>query len=125
MIVSQGGGSTHIEHYTFSGPVGAFQQGDHSIAKVTQNIDTRGLEALGSALESLHEKFREHDQLAPLIEEARAEASKPQPQFGRLRGFLAGIKALIGLAKDGKELFEAAENAALECGMDPLPPIPL
>lgn len=125
MIVSQSDGSTHIEHYTFSGPVGAFQQGDHSTATVIQNIDTGGLEALKSALDSLLEKFRDHDQLAPLIEEARAEASKPQPQLGRLRGFLAGIKALIGLAKDGKELFEAAEKAALDCGMDVLPPIPL
>ena len=71
------------------------------------------------------ETFRDHSQLAPLIEEAKAEAAKPQPQLGLIRGFLAGIKAFIGLAKDGKELFEAAENAALECGMDALPPIPL
>ena len=125
MIVSQSGGSTHIEHYTFSGPVGAFQQGDHSTATVTQNIDTGGLEALRSALDSLLEKFRDHGQLAPLIEEAKAEASKPQPQLGSLRGFLAGIKAFIGLAKDGKELFEAVENAALKCGVDALSPIPL
>ena len=125
MLVSQDVGNVHIEHYTFSGPVGAVQQGDHSTAMVRQNINTAGLEALRSGLESLLEKFRDHEQLAPLIEESREEVSKTQPRLGHLRRLLTEIKAWIGLAKDGKELFGTVENAALECGMDALPPIPL
>ncbi len=125
MIVSQSGGNIHIQHYTFSGPIGAVQQGDHSTATVTQNIDTAGLEALRSGLALLLEKFHDHEELAPLIEESSEEAAKPQPRLGRLRNLLTEIKAWIGLAKEGKELFETVENAALECGMDALPPIPL
>ena len=68
MIVSQSGGNIHIQHYTLSGPIGAVQQGDQSTATVTQNIDTVGLEALRSGLESLLEKFRDDERLAPLIE---------------------------------------------------------
>ena len=125
MIVSQSGGDVHIQHYTFSGPVGAVQQGDHSTATVTQQIDTGGLEALSSALESLLEKFRDHERLAPLIEESKAEAAKSQPRLGRLRSLLTEIKAWVGAAKEGKELFETVESAAAECGIDALPPIPL
>ena len=123
MQISQSTGTTYVQNYTFSAPIGAFQQGDHFAATVTQNIDTSGLEALRSALDSLLEKFGGHDQLGPLLVESKAEASKPKPQFGHLRGLLTGIKAFIGLVKDGKELFEEAERAAHECGMDALPPI--
>ena len=125
MIVSQSGGNVHIQHYTFSGPIGAVQQGDHSTATVTQNIDTAGLQALRSGLESLLEKFRDHERLAPLIEESKAEAAKSQPRIGRLRSLLTEIKAWVGAAKDGKDLFETVESAAAECGIDALPPIPL
>ena len=121
--VSQSTGSTYIQNYTFAAPIGAFQQGDHSAATVTQNIDTSGLEAFRSALDSLLEKFGNHDQLGPLLVESKAEADKSQPQWGHLRGLLTGIKAFIGLVKDGKELFGEAERAALECGMDALPSI--
>ena len=121
--LSLGCGSTHIENYNFSGPVGTVQQGDHSTATVTQNINTGELEALRSALESLLEKFRYDVRLTPLIKEAKAEAVKQQPQMGHIRGFLAGIKAFISSVKDGKELFEAVEKAALACGMDKLPPM--
>lgn len=126
MIVSQSDHSTYIQQYnTFSGPVGAFQQGDHSTATVTQNIDTAGLEELRSVIDSLLEKFSDHDQLAPLIAELKAEVAKPQPQLNRIHSVLAGIKACIGVIKDGAELFEAVEEAALACGMDALPSIPL
>ena len=40
MMVSQSSSPTYIQNYSFSGPVGAFQQGDFSTATVTQNIDT-------------------------------------------------------------------------------------
>ena len=40
-----------------------------------------------------------------------------------LRGLFAGIRAVIGMVKEGKELFETAEGAAVECGMEGLPPI--
>ena len=122
--VSQRGDNIHIEQ-TGSGTVVAVQQGDHSTATVTQNVDTAGLETLRSTLESLLEKFRNHEQLAPLIEEAKAEAAKPQPVWGRIRNLLNEIKMWIGIAKKGKELFETAENAAVECGMEALPPMPL
>ena len=122
--VSQRGDNIHIEQ-TGSGTVVAVQQGDHSTATVTQNVDTAGLETLRSTLESLVEKFRNHEQLTPLIEEAKAEAAKPQPVWGRIRNLLNEIKMWIGIAKKGKELFETAENAAVECGMEALPPIPL
>ena len=125
MIVSQSGGNVHIQHYTFSGPIGAVQQGEHSTATVTQHFDSAGLEALRSALESLLEKFRDHERLEPLIEESKAEAAKSQPRLGRLRSLLTEIKAWIGVAKEGKEIFETVESAAVECGMDALPPIPL
>ena len=125
MIVSQSDGNVHIQHYTFSGPIGAVQQGDHSTATVTQNVDTAGVEALRSALESLLEKFRDHERLAPLIEESKAEAAKPRPRLERLRSLLTEVKAWVSLAKEGKELFETVEAAALECGMDALPPITL
>lgn len=125
MIISQSGGDTHIENYSFSGPIGSFQQGDFSSATVTQNIDTAGLEALRSALDSLHKKFGDHDQLAPLIAKSRTEVAKPQPQWSLLVSWLTGIKACIGVIKDGKELFEAVESAWSACGMDALPPIPL
>ena len=123
MRVAQSTDTTHIQNYTFSAPIGAFQQGDHSTATVTQNIDTSGLEALRSALDSLLEKFGDHDQLGPLLVESKAEADKPQPQLGHLRGLLTRIKAFFGLVKDGKELFEEAECAAMECGMEALPPV--
>ena len=125
MIVSQSGSNVHIQHYTFSGPIGAVQQGDHSTATVTQNADTAGLETLRSALDSLLEKFRDDVRLEPLIEESKAEAAKPRPRLGHLRSLLTEVKAWIGLAKEGKEFFETVENGALECGMDALPPIPL
>ena len=92
---------------------------------MTQNIDTAVLESLRSALESLLERFRDDERLAPLIEKSRAEAAKPQPQLGRIRSLLNEIKMWIGLAKEGKELFETVENAAVKCGMEALPPIPL
>jgi len=123
MQVSLGSGSTYVQNYTFAGPIGAFQQGDHSAATVTQNIDTSGLEAFRSTLDSLLEKFGDHDQLGPLLAESKAEANKPQPQWGHLRGLLTGIKAFISLVKDGKELFDEAERAARSCGMDELPSI--
>ena len=123
MQISQGRGTTYVQNYTFSAPIGAFQQGDHSAATVTQNIGTSELEALRSALHSLIEKFGDHDQLGPLLAESKAEANRPQPQLGHLRGMLTGIKAFISLVKDGKELFEEAERAALKCGMDALPPM--
>ena len=119
---SQSVGNIHIHHSTFSGPVGAVQQGDRATATVTQNIDAAGLEALRSALESLFEKCRDHEQLAPLIEEAKAEAGKPQPGSGHIRNLLREIKAGLSLAKEGKELFEAVENAGLECGIDAVAP---
>ena len=119
--VSQSGDNIHIEQ-TGSGTVVAVQQGDHSAATVTQNIDTAGLETLRHALESLLEKFGEHEQLAPLIEQAKAEAAKPQPLLGRIRNLLNEIKMWIGLVKEGKELFETAEIAAVQCGMEALPP---
>ena len=90
---------------------------------MTQNIDMAELEALNSALDSLLEKFAGHDQLRPLLVESKTEADKQQPQFGLLRGWLAGIKAIIGVLKDGTELFEDAERAAVACGMDALPPM--
>ena len=121
---SQRGDNIHIEQ-SGSGTVVAVQQGDHSTATVTQNFDTAGLEALRSALESLHEQFGDHVQLAPLIEEARAEATKPQPLLGRIRNLLNEIKMWIGVAREGKDLFEPVENAAVQCGMDALPPISL
>ena len=94
---SQSVGNIHIHHSTFSGPVGAVQQGDRATATVTQNIDAAGLEALRSALESLFEKCRDHEQLAPLIEEAKAEAGKPQPGSGHIRNLLREIKAGLSL----------------------------
>ena len=124
-VVAQSGGNVHIHHNTFSGAVGAVQQGDHSTATVTQNIDIARLEALRNALESLLEAFRDDERLAPLIEEAKAEAAKPQPLLGRIRNLLRKIKAGLSIAKEGKELFEAVENAALECGIDAVPPTPL
>ena len=125
-VVAQSGGNVHIHHNTFSGAVGAVQQGDHSTATVTQNIDIARLEALRNALEScLLGAFRDDERLAPLIEEAKAEAAKPQPLLGRIRNLLRKIKAGLSLAKEGKELFEAVENAALECGIDAVPPTPL
>jgi hypothetical protein len=120
VIVSQSKSSNYIQNYNFSGPVGAFQQGDNTAATVTQNIDTAGLEALRGALDALLEKFANHDQLAPLITEAKAEAAKPQPVMSRLQGLFSAIKVGISILKDGKELFDAAETAALECGMDTL-----
>ena len=81
-IVSQSGGNVHIQHYTFSGPVGAVQQGDHFTATVTQNIDTAGLEALRSRLESLLEKFRDDERLAPLIEESRGRSGQASATVG-------------------------------------------
>ena len=125
MIVSQSGGNVRIQNYTFSGPIGAVQQGDHSTATVTQNIETAGLEALRGALDSLLERFREHERLAPLIEESKVEAAKSQPRLGYLRSLLTEIKAWVGAVKEGKELFEMVESAAVECGIDALPPIPL
>ena len=106
----QRGDNIHIEQ---SGPgtVIAVKQGDHSTAAVTQNIDTAGLETLRSALESLLERFRDHEQLAPLIAEAKAEAAKPQPLMERIRNLLNEIKMWIGLVKEGKELFEPVENS--------------
>ena len=121
---SQRGDNIHIEQ-SGSGTVVAMQQGNHSTATVTQNIDTAGLDALRSALESLFERFREHEKLAPLIEEAKAEAAKPQPLLTRIRDRLNEIKMWIGVAREGKELFEAAEDAAVQCGMEALPPISL
>ena len=122
--VPQTGGGIHIEQRG-SGHIVTFQQGDNATATVEQNIDTAGLETLRSALESLLEKFGEHEELAPLIQEAKAEAGKPRPLWGRIRNLLNEIKMWIGVVKDGKELFETVENAAVECGMDTLPPIPL
>ena len=122
--VSQSGDNIHIKQ-TGSGTVVAVQQGDHSTSTVTQNIDTAGLETLRSTLESLLEKFGNHEQLAPLIEEAKAEAAKPQPLLGRIRNLLNEIKMWIGVAKEGKELFERVEDAAVQCGMEALPPISL
>ena len=124
-VVAQNGGNVHIHQNTFSGPVGGVQQGDHSTATVTQNVDRAGLEALRRALESLLATFRDDERLAPLIEEAKAEAAKPQPPLGQIRNLLRKIKAGLSLAKKGKELFEAVENAALECGIDAVPPTPL
>lgn len=80
MIVSQSGSNIHIRHYTFSGPIGAVQQGDHFTATVTQSIDTAGLKALWRWLESLLEKFRDDERMAPLIEESREGAAKPGPR---------------------------------------------
>ena len=117
MQVSESPGTPYIQNYSFSGPIGAFQQGDHSTATVTQNIDTSGLEALRSALDSMLGKFVDHHQLGPLLVEAKTEADKPQPQLSFLRGLLSGIKACIGLVRDGKELFQEVERAALECGI--------
>ena len=91
----------------------------------SQNVDRAGLEALRRALESLLATFRDDERLAPLIEEAKAEAAKPQPPLGQIRNLLRKIKAGLSLAKKGKELFEAVENAALECGIDAVPPTPL
>ena len=79
MQASLSTGSTYVQNYTFAGPIGAFQQGAHSAATVTQNIDTSGLEALRSALDSLLEEFDKHDQLGPLLVESIAEANKPKP----------------------------------------------
>ena len=118
--ISHSGDNIHIEQ-TGSGTVVAMQQGDHSTATVRQNVDTAGLETLRSALESLLEKFGDHEQLAPLIKQTKVEATKPQPLLGRIRNLLNEIKMWIGLVKEGKELFETAENAAVQCGMEVLP----
>ena len=78
MVVSQSAGNVYIQNYRFSGPIGAVQQGDHSTATVTQNIDTAVLESLRSSLESLLERFRDDERLAPLnrkIEGGSGEAS--------------------------------------------------
>ena len=123
MMVSQSGTPTYIQNYSFSGPVGAFQQGDYSSATVTQNIDTSQLEALRTALNALLEKFADHEQLEPLIRESKSEAAKSQPNLSSIRSLLAGIKACIALVRDGKDLFEVAEEAAFKCGMDALPPM--
>ena len=79
VIVSQSPGTTtHIENYTtITAPIGAFQQGDHSTATVTLNIDTSGLEALRSALDSLLEKFGDHDQLGPLYQRSLIRTHAP------------------------------------------------
>ena len=122
--VPQTGGGIHIEQRG-SGQIVTVQQGDNATATVEQNIDTARFEALRSALESLHERFGEHKELAPLIEEAKAEAGNPQPLRGRIRNLLNEIKRWIGVVKEGKELFETVETAAVECGIDTLPPIPL
>ena len=124
-ITPHSGGSTYFQNYTFSGPVGAFQQGDHSTATVTQRIDAPGLESLKSGLETLLEEFRDHDKLAPLIKQASVEAAKPEPQLSHIRNLFMEIKAWISLAKDGTEIFKSVENVARECGMDALPPIPI
>ena len=49
--VAQSGGSVHIHHNTFSGPVGGVQQGDHSTATVTQDFAKEGKERV-EAVES-------------------------------------------------------------------------
>ena len=79
--VSQRGDNIHIKQ-TGSGTVVAVQQGDHSTATVTQNVDTAGLETLRSTLESLLETFRNHEQLAPLIEEAKAGGGQTSAGVG-------------------------------------------
>ena len=122
--VPQTGGGINIEQRG-SGQNVIVQQGDNATATVEQNIDTAGFEALTSALDSLLKKFGEHEELAPLIEEAKAEAAKPRPLRERIRNLLNEIKMWIGVVKEGKELFETVENAALECGIDALPPIAL
>lgn len=122
-MVPQTGGGIHIEQRG-SGQIVTVQQGDNATATVEQNIDAARLEVLRSAIESLLEKFGEHEELAPLIEEAKAETAKPLPLRGRIRNLLNEIKMWIGVVKEGKELFETVENSAVECGIDALPPIP-
>ena len=123
MIVSESRSTTYQQTYNFSGPVGAVQSGENSNASITQNINTAELEDLRGALDALLDKFNGHEQLVPLISEARTEAAKPQPVWNKLYGYFSGIRAFIGMIKEGKELLTNAEEAAVACGMDKLPPL--
>lgn len=123
MIMSESSSPTYQQMYNFSGPVGAVQSGENSNASITQNINTDGLEDLRGALGALLDKFDGHEQLVPLISEARTEAAKPQPVWNKLYGYFSGIRAFVGMIKEGKELLTNAEEAAVACGMDKLPPL--
>ena len=123
MIMSESSSPTYQQTYNFSGPVGAVQSGENSNASITQNINAAELEALRGALDTLRDKFDDHEQLAHLILEAKTEAAKPQPVWSKLNGYFSGIRAFIGMIKEGKELLIDAERAAVACGMDKLPPL--
>ncbi len=74
-------------------------------------------------MEALVNKFGNHEQLGPLVAEAKAEVDKPQPAFGKIRDLIATIKGSVAALKDGMELVNSVEVAAIDCGMEALPPI--
>ena len=107
----------------FNAPVQAqvIQTGPASSTKVLQNshhnqlVTQRMLPALDNVSTALQHEIQdetERAQALKIIEEARAETVKPQPNSGKIR------KLLLGLGKWTGERVTAAVDAALACAID-------
>lgn len=107
----------------FNAPVQAqvIQTGHASTTKVLQNshhnqlVTERMLPALDNVSTALQHEIQdetERAQALKIVEEARTEAIKPQPNSGKIR------KVLLGLGKWTGERVTAAVDAAIACAID-------
>lgn len=107
----------------FHAPVGSVQIGNQNTATVQQNlvddeVRRRLLEALDqveAGLRSPGVKVGRKDELAELVAEAKAEASKPQPKWLRLKSLAGGVSdgiRTVAALRGAYEVLDAVVSTA-------------
>ncbi|MGH7325467.1 MAG: hypothetical protein ACREJ9_12595 [Candidatus Rokuibacteriota bacterium] len=111
--------------YNFMGPVGAVQTGPYATATVVQQFGPAQREALSQALQALRARVEaieaaampQKAELVELIDDARMEVKRDQPNRLRLTSALSGIAMTIQTVGAAPDAYAALKAAAAAVGI--------
>ena len=118
-------GRTGQPIYNFHGPVAAVQTGPYSTASVVQIFGAEHRQALTNALDELRARVEalettvmpQRAEVVELIDEARSEVRREQPNRLRLGSVLSGIGTAVQTVAATEAAYHALKAAAAMAGI--------
>lgn len=110
--------------------VGTIQTGSHSIANVSQKIDSNAVTALNDALVKLASELKsvddlpnyEKSEIVEMVDEGIIELAKEKPNFSKLKSYISVIGTAVGntvgFAANLKPAYESLKAGALLIGIN-------